>query len=79
MLTWNEKRWEMKIEQNFFKNLMFFDSNINENYADLKQIKKWIKNWNEFFHKVENSLIIKSTKIENWTNCENFSKIENFR
>ena len=33
----------MKIEQSFFKNLMIFDNNINENYVDLKQIKRWIE------------------------------------
>ena len=68
----------MKIEQSFFKDLIFFDNNISENHADLKQIKKWIESWNEFFHKTENSLIIKSTRIENWTNCENLLKIEDF-
>ena len=39
-MIWDEKRWKMKIEQSFFENLMFFDNNINENYADLKRIKK---------------------------------------
>ena len=58
---------------------MFFDNNINENYVDLKQIKKWIESWSEFFRKVKKSLIIKSTRIENWTDCEIFSKIKNFR
>ena len=68
-----------KIEQSFFENLMSFNSNISENYADLKRIKKWIENWSEFFYKVKNSLIMKSTKIKNWTDCENLLKIENFR
>ena len=68
----------MKIEQNFFENLMFFDNNINKNYVNLKRIKKWIESWNKFFYKVENSLIMKSTRIENWTNCENLLKIKDF-
>ena len=29
----------MKIEQNFFENLKFFNNNINENYVNLKRIK----------------------------------------
>ena len=58
---------------------MFFDNNINENYADLKKIKKWIKSWSEFFCKIKKSLIMKSARIENWTDYENFSKIENLR
>ena len=78
-MIWDKKRCEMKIKQNFFEDLRFFKSNINENYVDWKRIKKWIENWNEFFYKVENSLIMKSTKIENWADCENFSKIEDFR
>ena len=56
---------------------MFFDNNINENYVDLKWIKKWIESWNKFFYKVENSLIMKSIRIENWADCENFLKTEN--
>ena len=75
-MIWNKKRCEMKIEQSFFENLQFFKSNINKNYADWKWIKRWIENWNEFFRKVENSLIMKLTRIENWADCENLSKIE---
>ena len=32
------KKW--KSNKIFFKNLIFFDNNISENYVDLKQIKK---------------------------------------
>ena len=64
-MIWDEEKCEMKIEQSFFESLRFFENNINENYTDWKRIKKWIKNWSEFFRKVENSLIMKSTKIEN--------------
>ena len=78
-LKWEKMRNEnwKKIEQSFFKNLMFFDNNINENYADLKQMKKWIESWSEFFRKIKNSLIMKLMKIENWTNCENLLKFKN--
>ena len=64
-MIWNEEKNKMKIERNFFENLKFFDNNINENYVDLKQIKKWIKSRKNFFCKIKNSLIIKSTKTEN--------------
>ena len=79
MIIWNEKRCEVKIEQSFFKDLRFFNNNISENYVDWKQIKKWIESWSEFFHKAENSLIMKLTRIENWANCENLSEIEDLR
>ena len=39
MMIQNKKKYKVKIEQSFFENLRFFDNNINENYADLKQIK----------------------------------------
>ena len=42
-MIWNEKKCEVKIGQSFFKNLQFFESNINENYVDWKRIKKWIE------------------------------------
>ena len=78
MLIWNEKRWEVKIEQSFFENLRFFDNNISENYADLKRFTRWIESWTELFYKVKNLLIIKLARIENWTECENLSKIKDF-